>query len=275
MTSADGLNRTLTIDADGDGVIDQRQTDVTAIGSDGRSETLSDFGNGGTILTDSTTTATSADGKLVAISGDQTDGGFTTQRETDATAADGTLTVTVTDLNADGSERDRMTTITSADGLSKTKNSDSTGRGIVDGTTADMISVAGDGTRTEDVSDYAGTSSVSSSRIDETVTVTSGDGRSKTISSDLDGDGLTDQRASNVIMVNADGTSTATQVKRGADGSLLSETVTALSADSLVRSTSTDADGDGTFEEKSQDSTVTRKVDQRCPLLSISPRFSG
>ncbi|AGS25817.1 beta strand repeat-containing protein [Rhizobium etli] len=256
-TSADGLSRTLTIDTDGDGVIDQRQTDVTVIGGDGsRSETLSDFGNGGTILTDSTTTVTSVDGKLVTISRDQTGGGHTTQQETDSTAANGALTVTVTDLNADGSEKGRTTTITSADGLSKTKSSDSTGRGIVDGTTADMISVAGDGTRTEDVSDYAGTSSVSSSRIDETVTVTSGDGRSKTISSDLDGDGLTDQRASNVIVVNADGTSTATQVKRGAGGSLLSETVTALSADSLVRSTSTDADGDGTFEEKSQDSTV-------------------
>ncbi|WP_206513403.1 beta strand repeat-containing protein [Rhizobium phaseoli] len=256
-TSADGLGRTLTIDIDGDGIIDQRQTDVTVIGSDGsRSETLSDFGNGGTILTDSMTTATSADGKLVTISRDQTGGGHTTQRETDATAADGTLTVTVTDLNADGSEKDRTTTITSADGLSKTQNSDSTGRGIVDGTTADMISVAGDGTRTEDVSDYAGTSSASSSRIDETVTVTSGDGRSKTITSDLDGDGHVDQRASNVIVVNANGTSTATQTRRGGDGSLLSETVTALSADSLVRATSTDADGDGTFEEKSQDSTV-------------------
>ncbi|MBB2688977.1 UNVERIFIED_ORG: Ca2+-binding RTX toxin-like protein [Rhizobium esperanzae] len=256
-TSADGLGRTLTIDIDGDGIIDQRQTDVTVIGSDGsRSETLSDSGNGGTILTDSMTTATSADGKLVTISRDQTGGGHTTQRETDATAADGTLTVTVTDLNADGSEKDRTTTITSADGLSKTQNSDSTGRGIVDGTTADMISVAGDGTRTEDVSDYAGTSSASSSRIDETVTVTSGDGRSKTITSDLDGDGHVDQRASNVIVVNANGTSTATQTRRGGDGSLLSETVTALSADSLVRATSTDADGDGTFEEKSQDSTV-------------------
>ncbi|WP_155773465.1 beta strand repeat-containing protein [Rhizobium leguminosarum] len=256
-TSADGLTRTLTIDTDGDGIIDERQTDVITVASDGsRTEVLADFDDGGSILTDRTTTVTSADGKLVTISRDQTGGGFTTQRETDVTAANGTLTVTVTDLNGDGSEKDQTTTITTADGLTKTKAVDSTGRGIVDATTTDMISVANGGARTEDVSEYAGTGTAGAGRIDETVTVTSADGRSKSVTTDLDGDGLTDQLRSNVIVVNTDGTSKATQIVKSADGTLLSKTVTTLSADSLVRSTNTDADGDGAFELTRQDSTV-------------------
>ncbi|WP_425504959.1 DUF4214 domain-containing protein [Rhizobium indicum] len=119
-----------------------------------------------------------------------------------------------------------------------------------------MISVANGGARTEDVSEYAGTGTAGASRIDETVTVTSADGRSKSVTTDLDGDGLTDQLQSNVIVVNTDGTSEATQIVKSADGTLLSKTVTTLTADSLVRSTNTDADGDGAFELTHQDSTV-------------------
>ncbi len=256
-TSADGLTRTLTVDVDGDGVVDQRQTDLVTIGGDGsRTEVVSDFVKGGTILADRTTTLSSLDGKTTLIARDQTGGGFVTQREIDARGSDGALTVTLTDLRADGSKKAQTVTTTSVDGHSKTTASDSTGRGIVDKTSTDFITVAADGTRTEDVSDYAGASVSAKSRINEVVTTTSDNGRSKTMTSDLDGDGVVDQVAVANVIVNNDGSSSTILLKQAKDGTSLSETMTTLSRDSLSRSTSMDVDGDGIFETARTDSTV-------------------
>ncbi len=256
-TSADGLTRTLTVDVDGDGVIDQRQTDLVTIGGDGsRTEVVSDFVKGGTILADRTATMISADGKTTLITRDQTGGGVVTQRETDAFGSDGSLTVTLTDLRADGSRKAQTVTTTSADGRSKTTASDSTGRGIVDKTSTDYITVAADGTRTEDASDYAGTSVSTTSRVDEVVTITSDNGQSKTITSDLDGDGVVDQITVAGVIVNDDRSASTVQLTQAPDGTLLNQTITTLSRDSLARSTSIDLDGDGFFETQRDDNTV-------------------
>jgi hypothetical protein len=114
--NADGLSKTISTDADGDGVIDLIQTDVTVVNAGGgRTQTLTNQ-NGGGIVLDLTVTAASADGHNITIQRDFDGDGAFEQVEVRATAADGEYTVSVTDLNPDGSLRQSGSSTTSADG---------------------------------------------------------------------------------------------------------------------------------------------------------------
>ena len=80
-TSADGLTKTTSFDWNGDGVVDQTQTDVTVVNADGSTtETLTDA-NGSGVLLDKTATTTSANGLIVTIARDTTGSGYTNQLE--------------------------------------------------------------------------------------------------------------------------------------------------------------------------------------------------
>src|SRR5262249_54855751 len=64
-TSADGRSKTTSFDQNGDGIVDQVQTDATVVNPNGsRTETLTDATGAG-VLNDQTVTTTSADGKTI------------------------------------------------------------------------------------------------------------------------------------------------------------------------------------------------------------------
>jgi hypothetical protein len=139
--------------------------------------------------------------------------------------------VTAVDLNRDGSTRDETTTVTSGDGLTKTVQYEATGDSTVNSTETDDISVAVDGTRTETVENYAGSGTSSSNLVSQVITVTSATGDSKTVTSDLDGNGTTDLTTTTGIAHNEDGSITVTLSDINGDGSLRDKTVATLSAD--------------------------------------------
>ncbi len=148
VTSASGLSRTISFDRDGDGVLDEVQTEVTVINGDGsRTKTLSVFDGSSTILARREVTTTSADGKTVSIARDLDGSGNTDETEVRAWDSSGNLTLTVTHLNADGSTNDEVTTVTSASGLSKTRQLEFTGSGAINATETTATSVDGSGTR--------------------------------------------------------------------------------------------------------------------------------
>ena len=179
-TSADGLTKTTSFDWNGDGVVDQTQTDVTVVNADGSTtETLTDA-NGSGVLLDKTATTTSANGLIVTIARDTTGSGYTNQLEVRTTNADGSSSIAISDLTRNGTLIDKTVTSVSADGLTRTVTSDFNGDGVVDLTTVDQTVVAADGTRTETVTD----TNADGSLRDQTVTVTSANGLSKTTSVD-------------------------------------------------------------------------------------------
>jgi len=252
-TSADGLSRVVKFDQDGNGIFDQTQTIVNAVdGSGNRSNTIANFDVTGA-LHDRTVTTTSANGLTVTIARDTDGNGLDDQTEQRVTNANGSRTITLTDRNPDGSARSATVSTTSQDGLTKSVQTDLDGIGGIDRTRSDITVVAGDGSRVETIIDKNGIQTVATS-----VLATSADGRAKTTSSDLDGDGDLDRITQSSIVVAADGSSVTTQTDRNGTGTvLIDRMVTELSADGLSRTKRRDADGNGV------DDLVTRDVSVR------------
>jgi trimeric autotransporter adhesin len=265
VTSADGNTRTLSVDGDGDGVIDKVQTIATVTNGDGSTtETLTNR-NGAAVLLDRTITTTSADRKTISIARDDTGDGLNDQTETRVTAADGSTTITISDLNPDGSLRAKTTSTTSADGLTRTVQSDIDGNATNDVTETDATVVNGDGSRTQTVS----TTNKDGTLRDRSVTETSADGRAKTKSTDYNGDGVNDLLYACAIALLADGTSVSTETTTGSDGTLRDKTVTTLTADGLSRTTEVDITGDGLFDTTTTDVTVVGADGIRTRTVSV------
>jgi hypothetical protein len=117
-TSANGLDKTTTFDWNGDGVVDQTQTDDTVVNGNTTTETLTDV-NGAGILLDSTVTTTVATGatapdgspvETVTIDRDTTGSGYTDSQEVDTTNADGSSSVATSNLTRNGTLIDSTTT---------------------------------------------------------------------------------------------------------------------------------------------------------------------
>ncbi len=264
-TTANGLNRTLRFDDNGDGVFDHVQTDNTVVNADGsRTETVSDFTGAGRMF-GSTATTTSADGNTVTIRRDLDGNGVVDQTETHTTKADGSKSVATSNLNANGSVRDTTAVTTSADGLTRTVQVDLNGDGVFEHTETDAIAISPTGTRTETVSNFAGSALIGTS-----VTTTSPDARVRSTEADLNGDGIIDLTQVSTMVTNADNSTTTTQQEFKGDGLLLDETVTKLSADGLAKTTQLDFDGNGTFDVtttdnfvKNADGSLTETVTQK------------
>ncbi len=170
-TSANGLDITTTYDWNGDGVIDQTETDDTVVNGDGSTtETVTDT-NGSSVVLDSTTT-TSANGLVVTIDRDTTGAGYTNQQEVDTRLSTGGSSVSVSDLTRNGSLIDQTVSSVSSDGLTRIVQVDSTGNGSFDLTETGQTVVASNGVRTETVTD----SNADGSMRSQTVAVTSADG---------------------------------------------------------------------------------------------------
>ena len=245
--SANGLSVTTDADHYGVGSFDTVTTDVTVINADGsRTETVTDHNSDGSER-DQTVTVTSANGLSKTTTHDFDGNGAVDLTTSDVTVlnADGSRTLTVTDTNANGL-RDTTATTTSAD-----RRSVSTTRlnfGSVDTDQTETVVVQGDDSTVDTVSNLG----TSGQLLNRTVTTTSANGLSKTVQTDVNGDGSIDLTTTDVTVLNGDGSRTQTVTNRNASGEI-SETVTTTSANGLSTMVQTDQNGDGVFDLTTSD----------------------
>src|SRR5262249_38953459 len=153
LRCADGVSRTIQVDANGDGHLDQVET--IALQANGSVvDTVSDLAPNGT-LKDRTIATTSADGRTrtsqLDVDGDSVID--LTRVQSVAGGAGGSSVTTTTEYNGNGTLRDRTVVTVSADGLSKTTQKDTTGASTFNRTQTDVIVLNADGSKTETVRD--------------------------------------------------------------------------------------------------------------------------
>ncbi len=93
------------------------------------------------------------------------------------------------------------------------------------------------------------TTTSASSLVDKFITTTSASGLSKTIQTDLNGDGTIDRANSGVTVINADGSTTETITTTSNSGTLLAKTVKTVSADQKTVTYTRDVNGDAATDE--------------------------
>nr|KZA98942.1 hypothetical protein A4A59_25605 [Rhizobium leguminosarum] len=238
--AAHGLSATVTTDVDGNSTIDKKS--VTTKQADGSTvQTLSDFG-ANAVLKDTKKVTTSADGLSQTIEYDSDGNGTVDKKKTSTTAlnANGSRTTRTDDIVA-GVLKSITLTDVSGDGLTTTTKWDTTGTG--GGTTfnksrTDVIVLNADGSKTQTISNLTGTTLTS-----RTLVATSANGLSVTTQIDPTGAGTYSQTATDVTVLNADGTKTRTVESKKADGFLISRTITTISANGLIVASSEDRSG--------------------------------
>ncbi|ARM10845.1 hypothetical protein Bra5_CH00570 [Rhizobium phaseoli Brasil 5] len=268
--SFDGLTKTTSLDRDGNGVYDDVVTETTTVAADGsRTKTVIDRSSNGKVLSE-VDTSTSADGRTITVTVDADGNGpretKTVTTSTVAASGDVTQDTIVYNTNASFIKRSKSTTVTTANGLSKTTTSDVNADGVIDFTDTDVTVIdATNRTRTVQHRTKTGTTGT---LLSQTVTKTSLDGKSTTITEDANGDTKTDRMTE--FVVGTDGKTTKTVSTLNADGSLVLKTVAVTSADGLSKTTSTDVNGDTvndlvvtdvitTWSDGSRTETVTSK----------------
>jgi hypothetical protein len=246
VAAANGLSTTVSSDLTSDGIVDRVHSDVTVVAGDGaRTQTVQDTSASGVLLSKSVTT-TSADGKTKTISADLNGDGAGDTLTSITIAADGSTSQTDSKLNPNGTLVSKAVTATSADGLSKTLSTDLNGDGTFDTVLTDVITAGTNGARVETVTTKSANGTVAA----RTVTTTSADSLTQTVQSDLNGDGTFDKTVTDVIVLNA-GARTETVTVKSGNGTLLSQTVTTVSADRKMTTITNDANGDGRIDSTS------------------------
>ncbi|MBB3594946.1 hypothetical protein FHX08_005356 [Rhizobium sp. BK529] len=240
--AAHGLTTTVTVDVDGDGNIDKKS--VTAKQTNGSTiQTLSDFG-AGNVLKDSKTVTTTADGLTQTI-GYDSDGNGTVDKTTTTTTvlkANGNKATTTKDVVGAVTKSITLTEV-SGDGLTVTTKWDTAGTGggtTFDKSRTDVTVLNANGSNTQTISYLTGTTLTS-----RTLVTTSANGLSVTTQIDPTGAGSYSQTATDVTVLNANGTKTRTVESKKADGTLISRTITTTSANGLVVTSSQERPGFG------------------------------
>ncbi|WP_018011479.1 hypothetical protein [Sinorhizobium medicae] len=242
--SADGQSTHTQFDDDGNGTFDRSQRiEVTTDAGGNRHRVVSNFNADGS-LRDRTTTTTGAGGRTVTTTIDQDGDGGADQSEVFTTNADGSTTTVTRALAADGSLLGEVKVAGSADGLSKTTSTDENGDGGYDSVISDVTTINSEGERVRTVD----TRNADGSLRDRSTTTTAADGRSRSIFSDFDGDGVTDERQEVRISAGEDGSTTTDIAVYSSDDALLGREETTASADGKRTTTRSDLDGDGTVD---------------------------
>ncbi len=263
QTSADGLTKTTSIDVDANGTVEDIVTEKTVIGSDGtRTKTIDDKSSSGKLLSRDVT-VTSADNKTSTLSSDEDgDGDVDTKTIAQTTVGSGgDISVATSVYNGDGTLRGKDLTTSSANGRSKTTSIDVTGDGVYDLVESDISVVAADGSVTQTVQ----RTSANGTLLSKVVTTRSADGKTITEKADTNGDGFNDIVTSISTFSNGYRNNSASVLN--ADGSLISKLTVLTAADGLSKTTSIDADGDGTFELVTTDVTTTNVDGSKTELV--------
>ncbi|CAA2137646.1 hypothetical protein MBLL_00759 (plasmid) [Methylobacterium bullatum] len=259
-TSADSLTQTIKTDADGDGVYETTQLSTIVRDSTGATTTtVASRGGSGSLLSSLATTMTS-DGLSTTTRQDIDGSGTVDVTRVDATVvgADGSRTQTITDTNRKGVLLDRTTIAKNVDGVTRTTSTDADGDGNVD--SVDQVVLNGSGSVTETVSNYTPNGVT---LLNRATTTTSADRLTKTVKTDIDGDGKTDDVGVVQTVVNADGSATVTTSDRSRSNALLSQSIVTTSANKLSTTTQSDINGDGTYEFTSTATTVNHTAGNR------------
>ncbi|MGJ4950075.1 hypothetical protein [Bradyrhizobium sp. HKCCYLS20291] len=262
--SSDGLSKTTQFDPTGAGSFIRIETDVTAVAADGGSTETLTATNGNGSLRAKTVTTISSDRRTTAQQIDADGDGHVDQTITKVLNADGSSTATVADYAATGALLDRTVVTTSASGQSVTTQKDTTGSGVFNQSRTDVTVLNVDGSRTETVSDF----SANGTLLDKTIVTKSANGLSVTTQQDSTGSGTFDRRRTDVVALNADGSSTETIVDLAANGALLDKTVVTKSASGLSVTTKTDRTGSGSFDQTRTDVTVLNADGSRTETVS-------
>lgn len=244
-TSADGLSSTTTTDIDGDGVLDGTTHFGQTNNADGTvTRTTSGYAGDGVTLLSESVSVESEDRRVVTTHNDSNGDGTIDSVVLSELAEDGSRTVTETTYHADGSVAGTQITHVSANGLERTVETDADGNGVFETTSTSAAVLNADGGRT----DTAEARNADGSLRNQSVATTSDDGLTVTGQTDADGDGAFERATSSVTSLNADGsTSTLSQVF-AENGALLSQTMKETSDDGLIVETSSDTDGDGSYD---------------------------
>ncbi|WP_159289192.1 beta strand repeat-containing protein [Methylosinus sporium] len=145
----------------------------------------------------------------------------------------------------DGSSIDGQTTFTRTNGATGVAASVSLVYDAAGHALQTTTSTAPNGAVTVDNKAYAADGRLAS----ETISVTSADGSSRTLSQDVDGDGVIDLVQSQQTVVNGDGSKTVTLTDATAGGVNLDRIVTTTSADGRSTTIQRDMDANGVFEQ--------------------------
>jgi hypothetical protein len=245
--SADRLTTTVQNYLDSDTAA--YEVDSTTTSSSGlKTETVSNYTPDGATLVSKMTTTVSADGLTTTATVDANGDGVTDSTQVSAVVynTSGSTTTTTTSYQGSGTaaanESGQMVVTVSGNALSTTTQVDSDGDGTFDSKTTDVMVLNSDGSKTETVTNYNGSGSVV---VGKTVTTTSGNGLSTTISSYLGGDATADHISTDVTVLNSDGSTVETDTEKSANGSVVSKTVTTTSASGQSVTVAADLDGNG------------------------------
>ncbi|MGJ4907506.1 FG-GAP-like repeat-containing protein [Bradyrhizobium sp. HKCCYLS2033] len=220
-TSANGLSKTTQWNSAG-ATGSQTLSDVTVLNTDGSTtETVTASGESVVVTT------TSANGQQQTISYDtNADGVVDKTRSIIAVSnADGSSIETVMEKDGHGNLIDRSIKTTSADHRTVTTLRDVDGDGVVDQAETDTTAV--DGSVNKSITDLSSSGAV----LDRTIIDVSADGLTTTTRWQFTGSGVVDRTRTDVMVKNADGSTTETVTDRNSDNTLYQQGVTTTSAD--------------------------------------------
>ena len=278
-TSANGLSKTVsmtgTVGDWPDPTLSLSGSDVTVLNADGsRTETITDAVTQSTAnsssLHDKAVITTSGNGLSQTTQLDVNNDGRYDRTDAVVTAVDGSKTETITILNqATGALQQKDVITTSADGLTQSLQRDANGDGIFDHFETTTPNANGGVAGTVWDANAAG------GLIDKFVTTRSANGLSRTVTSDVNGDGVVDYTQSSSTTLNADGSRTTVVSDYYGAGSLKDRTVATMSANGLLKTTRIDMNGDGVIDETqtdvttvNPDATTTRTIHEVLPRRS-------
>ncbi|WP_057461214.1 FG-GAP-like repeat-containing protein [Pseudovibrio sp. POLY-S9] len=243
--SDDELSSVVKTDADGDGTYDFVKTTEAELQADGSLVTTVELRDGsGELRTRSVETVSDNEryrSSEVDVNGD----GQADQITTQTIAEDGQVTTSVRTQSKDGELQSQSVTLTSANGLSVTKQLDQDGDGVYERRNETIRSLNEDGSQTTTTS----LKGQDGTLLRQTVLEVSDDTLVSTRRDDLNGDGQSDRTTNNQRVLAADGSQTTTSSITAQNGSLLSKTVSTMSADERSYTRSVDVDGNGHQDE--------------------------
>ncbi|GFE49041.1 hypothetical protein So717_07940 [Roseobacter cerasinus] len=269
VTSPDGSSILNSYDDDGDGVVDRLQEISTQEVNGNKVETVVNKTGSDTttaIVTSRVVTTTSADGGDVTIQRDSTGGGWFDQEEVRTTAPDGSRSIVIKDLDKDGGTIRSSSETTTINGLTRTKGTDEDGDTLSDVTVTHSITEHGDDSRTEVTETRNQDLSLRSSE----VMVVGPDGQSRTISRDVDGDGVVETIEDLSITLGAGGDSTSVLTVKNGSGTTRSTVTQTQSADALTKTIAADVDGDGDIDSTTVDATVVHRDGSRENTITVT-----
>lgn len=238
-TTLDGSQVNTDYDDDGDGAVDRRQSMTTRVVGGVTTTVQRDYDRSGTLVS-SVSTSRSQGGRLEIVDIDADGNGLVDQTQRFAIEAGGRTVTDIASLRPNGTLSGATQSEVSADGATRLATEDPTGAGVVTRTRV-VTSTAANGERTQatTVSNHDG-----SLRAGETK-VTSGDGRGRSVASDLDGDGLADRTVTTQVTQAAAGVTSETTTLARDGATVLAHRKTLTSPDGRVTTTEL-SEGGGT-----------------------------